>query len=373
MGKCHHTVSAYCISFVILLILNGCAKSSDEYSSNKLYLNEDIPELLSFERMMEVPGYHIHKPVSLAVDSPFVFIADERDCNIAVLDWDLNFLYFIGTKGEGPGEFQSISDIDVRDGLLVAADGNRYIQTNRVSVFNYSGDYIDGFRVQSRIPPQVSWTNRNTIKYLAYSNTSNNFVFEYTISGDLLSEEMQRPDLISVFPIEQQAQLIVEEGQIYIVYSQMPRIVGIGDQTFDWTFDYTQCLTWLRTGLELLRERSNSRSGSTPSYNLVNFHSGFVKLENQLILATNVHNLGVLDLETGLMYPISTGQLQADLGVSGQVTFEDLKLKGDELLLISKLNSSLFRVPIEDILALVGEGRVLSPGPPSNKLPWEKP
>ena len=288
------------------------------------------------------------------MDSPYVFLADEGNNTIAVLNWNLNYLYSIGRKGEGPGEFIRINDIDAKDGRLVVADGGQ----NKIELFDYAGDYKGEFRAYSVNPPQVSLTHNGTIKFLGFRHSADKLVFEYTNEGELIGKSVIRPD-IERHSRSAEAQMIVEDDQIFIAYTQLPQITGFGDYTFDWTYDYVKCFPIIKEGLE-----QAERVDRDPNYfTLQYYHGGLTRIDNKLIVAAIIYNLVILDLDTGLVYPISTGDLSMDFIWAGRGTFEDMKIVNNYLLLVSRLNGCLLRVPLQDIQEAIGKGMTLSPEP----------
>lgn len=71
-----------------------------------------------------------------------VYIADECNNRIQVLDLDLNFLFEFGSRGHQEKEFDHPRDVAVaNDGTVYVADMNN----NRVQSFDAKGEYITNF------------------------------------------------------------------------------------------------------------------------------------------------------------------------------------------------------------------------------------
>jgi hypothetical protein len=80
-------------------------------------------------------------PRSYAVDGKgFVYISDDKDPGIKVFDPEGRPVRRIGSKGDGPGEFQLITSLAfLLDGRLLALDS----KLNRISLFDPDGRFID--------------------------------------------------------------------------------------------------------------------------------------------------------------------------------------------------------------------------------------
>lgn len=74
------------------------------------------------------------------------YIADYSNSRVLVLDSLLNYVYSIGSLGQGPGEFRGVKHIGInRDTLYGVDDGNV-----RVNVFTVAGKYIRVFSLPDR-------------------------------------------------------------------------------------------------------------------------------------------------------------------------------------------------------------------------------
>lgn len=81
----------------------------------------------------------------VAIDnSGRVYIADSQEFNINVFNPDGQFLTTIGRRGQGPGEFQELSDLQIVDNRLFVFDRNRQM----VQIFSTdSQSYLSGITV----------------------------------------------------------------------------------------------------------------------------------------------------------------------------------------------------------------------------------
>jgi len=82
----------------------------------------------------------LYMPGSYAVDEKgFIYISDDKDPGIKVFDPEGRPARMIGSKGEGPGEFQYVTSIAfLPDGRLLALDS----KLNRISRFDPDGRFI---------------------------------------------------------------------------------------------------------------------------------------------------------------------------------------------------------------------------------------
>ena len=82
----------------------------------------------------------LYMPRSYAVDGKgFIYISDDKDPGIKVFDPEGRPARMIGSKGEGPGEFQHVTSIAfLPDGRLLALDSI----LNRISLFDPDGRFI---------------------------------------------------------------------------------------------------------------------------------------------------------------------------------------------------------------------------------------
>ncbi len=89
--------------------------------------------------------YYIAKIKKVIITKNNYLIADNRGKQLLVFDKNGNFKKIIGKVGKAPGEYESIFDIDVNSkNQLLLLDVN----LQRVSKFNFDGNYISSFKVQ---------------------------------------------------------------------------------------------------------------------------------------------------------------------------------------------------------------------------------
>jgi len=79
------------------------------------------------------------------------YVPDMGDCRIVVFDETGEYVQSIGRKGEGPGEFRSLIQITVRNGLIMAYDH----QLNRSAVFATDGEFLEQHRLPVTNSPDI--------------------------------------------------------------------------------------------------------------------------------------------------------------------------------------------------------------------------
>jgi hypothetical protein len=101
-------------------------------------------EELTFSDKDETGEIRLFKPGRYIVDAQgHVYIEDDSDMSIKVLDAEGRYLRAIGRKGSGPGEFGQISDLVLLpDGRLLVTD----FETRRTSFFSPEGEFLSSFQ-----------------------------------------------------------------------------------------------------------------------------------------------------------------------------------------------------------------------------------
>jgi hypothetical protein len=124
------------ISFLILL--TSCIqqesvdipKHIEEIENLTVYSSDiSLPSQIQFERIHAYGGdadQPIGRLSDIAVDSSgLIYIADSQELNIKIYESDGQFLTAMGRRGQGPGEFQEISGIQINGERLYVFDRNQ--------------------------------------------------------------------------------------------------------------------------------------------------------------------------------------------------------------------------------------------------------
>jgi len=161
-------------SFTVLLLIvftacNDRIKDTEwkdiNIQSNNLFDIGSDPENITFSF-----------PNQVAVDdSGKIYVADISKSEVNVFNQEGSYLYNIGRRGEGPGEFRNISGIGINpENNLVVFDGSN----TTANIFTTNGDLVQTSLIPST-SPEINLDYLNGFPILQYLDDSNN-------SGDYL-------------------------------------------------------------------------------------------------------------------------------------------------------------------------------------------
>ena len=138
-----------------------------------------------------------------------IYIADEKNCRIRVLDSNLELLKEFGTRGYRKGEFDFPRDV------AVANDGSVYVTdrcNNRVQVFSADGEYTREFGNDELKSPVGVCIDSNG--HVLVADHDNQRVCIFNLKGELLTsfaededKDIEFTDLIGI--------AVDNEGKIY--------------------------------------------------------------------------------------------------------------------------------------------------------------
>ncbi len=351
------------------LILVGCSKSDD--------FSEQPPAIEPLGIVRSVPGYDFFWPQSIAADSGLVFIADFRDCIIRVFDNELNYLYSIGREGQGPGEFESLIDIDVRHGILVAVN----LTPPRISFFDYQGNHLQELPIKAARWSDITITQQHTLLLAKFNRSSSNIVTELSFDGEIINQYLPTPELAS-YGMSYGIRVRLRSGpeSSFALFEQEPRVFGVGMSDRDHLYPLENAFEWMN---QFLKIRKKWRNEGKTAFMPVGMFGGFDIFQNYLIIAGPAFNLLVLDLSSGKMHVIQMGSFAAELrtehGLTEQQrgssspkgalgiqstksnTYCDARIVGEEIWFLSSLNSCLVKFSLTDILTAAVNGQILEP------------
>ena len=138
-----------------LVLLAACSKKSNtakvetidgvthiHCTETPLYPEKTVvfEEELAIKEQDETGKIQLYKPSRFTVDAnDNIYISDSSDQAIKVFNQNGKYFRTIGTKGDGPGEFQSIGRIAfLQDGRLLVTDW----QSRRTNFFNTKGEFL---------------------------------------------------------------------------------------------------------------------------------------------------------------------------------------------------------------------------------------
>jgi hypothetical protein len=101
-------------------------------------------------------NYQFYRASALAVDSEDnIYVADAGNSRIQKFNKKGNYILTIGRKGQGPGEFELLTDLEIDDttGHIYVVDRNDLyvLGGRRIQIFSSSGEYLKGFALEHSI------------------------------------------------------------------------------------------------------------------------------------------------------------------------------------------------------------------------------
>ena len=184
-------------TLIILVLLVSCKKkpSSARVETingvTHIYCSETPlhPEKnVAFEEELTISGRNenndiiLYQPSRYIVDADDnIYISDQEEQNIKVFDKNGKYLKTIGSKGKGPGEFESIASMAfLPDGRLLVLDW----RNRRTSFFDSEGKFISSLKWRAShyyiyMTSESTWTTDERI----YGEKTQLFVKTYDFSG----------------------------------------------------------------------------------------------------------------------------------------------------------------------------------------------
>ncbi|MFC1544456.1 hypothetical protein ACFL4Y_04295 [Gemmatimonadota bacterium] len=318
-----------------------------------MYLPGD-PDITTYSVNHSLGEYHPYKPVCVVTDSPYVFIAEQQDALIQVLDWELKPLYTIGRKGEGPDEFGVIASFDIRNDTLAVLDTWRF----RVAFLTTKGEYISSFP----IPFSAHWgfidyTSSGHVQFTSYEQTSPFLVKNYTTDGTMTGGLFDSPFVTHGITMAQ-AFSVRAGDRIMALFIHQPVILIQGDWQGSW--DYQSALSTGYPFLKRLFKTKRKLQEQGYGLSLYTFGKGFL-LDDLLITPGPMYNLNVIDTQSGALRVINTGQLSRELGPWGYYTFDDLAIRGSTVIAVSSAASAVILMDLQEVLAATQDGDWFNP------------
>lgn len=122
-------------SFLVTLMVNSLFSNiffRTSYRAKDIKLNVNHKDLSYFPL-----------PIAVDYDRESIFILDAKDSEIKIFSKAGRFKYSIGSKGQGPGEFNYPVDMDIFDDRIYVTDKlNR-----RIQILDKKGNFVGGFKV----------------------------------------------------------------------------------------------------------------------------------------------------------------------------------------------------------------------------------
>lgn len=199
------------ISFFLLLIILTANIYSNDYQLERKELFINYKNEGYFKGITDLKLYR-----------NFLFIVDFKSTQVLEFEFGngIDFLRFIGTKGQGPGELQGPFAISIDNDIISIVD-----QAN-ISFFDIEGNYINRFRFFSK---HIDSLLTDKFFFLLTTNPKTNHIIEaYTIEGKrivvfgekYLKIEYKTKDLISIALVEHtiySGKLLTDGNYIYYI------------------------------------------------------------------------------------------------------------------------------------------------------------
>lgn len=150
---------------ILLILFNSCAKKTEDLEypvvvetvdEIKVLTNPDYPrdgkvtfnliEEVSIGKEIGEEEYLLNRPFQMHVDNQgYIYVLDIRDCHILVYNDMGKYVRTIGRKGQGPGEFMSLSYFDFsQDGRVFVND----VMNQRITIFDREGNPLGDFKLE---------------------------------------------------------------------------------------------------------------------------------------------------------------------------------------------------------------------------------
>ncbi|MBE0461353.1 MAG: 6-bladed beta-propeller [Candidatus Aminicenantes bacterium] len=125
-------------AFLLIVVFIGSALFSCSVSDLQYYTaKERTPDSANLDLL------YFSLPVAICHDEDDLFILDSQDNEIRVFSKSGAFRYAIGKKGQGPGEFDMPSSMDISGERIYISDGGN----GRIQILDKKGVYHGGFKV----------------------------------------------------------------------------------------------------------------------------------------------------------------------------------------------------------------------------------
>lgn len=228
----------------LLVVVMSCNKGPDNVAQVEVIdgvthiHNPDIPlypdRTVVFEEELSIGGEDeagnivLYQPFRFAVDElGNIYISDRQESIIKKFDPDGHYLQTIGAKGEGPGEFQNITEIVILpDGRLIVLDW----RARRTSIFSADGEYEHSYKWRnSHFDIYFVTESSYTIDERVYGEEEQLFVKTYNFSGEEIVT-------FGRFTPPGYKNMVQGDSAFSISLPYPPRSTFAGDRTRQWLY-----------------------------------------------------------------------------------------------------------------------------------------
>lgn len=171
----------------LLLLQVGIIKAGSGFSQSHILsgrVRETMPENPNSNSL------YFARPAAIGHDHDHIYGLDSIDSEIRVFSKSGAFLYAVGKKGQGPGEFDGPNDFWLDDGKIYVSDAGN----GRVQILDRKGRYLGGFKLKCFPHKILVLDDKTVVVSHLPSATPGEFLRKeklvqgYTSSGDLVWE-----------------------------------------------------------------------------------------------------------------------------------------------------------------------------------------
>ena len=295
------------VIFGLLIISSLAACVENDPGKTEVFAIE-IKELSNYDRLSTENDLLLGAPVRLKTDhdTQHIFAQDMAHWAVIELDEQRNEVRRYGSRGRGPGEFQSLDDFFISAEHLFIVDGSRFLihkysrnDGQFISSLNYGELLMEGNSSSERgLPPtpQAPLTSNNNRPFVTYNealllpaHTGGEYLYRaVTWEGEKVAHIGEIPDgyiefiddeqirqslknnrvpaheLALAFPVND----LTNPNEIFVVYSAIPKIAKYnfeGEKIWEQTIPLTPEVDSLMIDLDnVLLNRPNQRVSLLP-------------------------------------------------------------------------------------------------------------
>lgn len=273
------------------------------------------------------------KPISITIFNDSLYIADMASESIIVSSLDGQLTRQLGRPGEGPGEFQNITEITTNGTYLFVREAG-----NRIQVFNHQFNYVEAISAPSHSGIAV---NDKFLYAPAADKSDSALVSVYAIEPSFNKVRHLLP-LLSKVPYAYNNYVVTtdKKGFIYLAYKALPYIFVFDDQFIHRHTIELSGQAIIDVGLTPTRLESSSNTTLVQS-----FFQLLKVLEGDYLAVGNMNRLYLLDLHSPRFEMVKrikfdeVGESKGDQGLH----FSDMILHEGKLYLVTSFRPRLYQ------------------------------
>jgi len=199
---------------------------------------------IEFEEDLEIgsdkdPDYRFYRVVGIALDSEFnIYVLDSGNQCVQKFDKDGHYLLTIGRKGEGPGEFMSLSSVFIDDKDTLYLSDRR-----RIQIFDGEGVYKNSITFENSIYDFFLDIDGNIITYIIQSDEegSKKHLVKYDKKGKIVKRMAEFSDVQAVQSRNSSGMTV--SFKAYHQYNYWPYLFPINEEYFIFSYPSDYVIT----------------------------------------------------------------------------------------------------------------------------------